>query len=179
MLSAPCHLNNHLLQLISLNTRKYCKVLLDCSKFSSTSDLPVPWITEFFDVIPFDLLSQLIAVEILNPNRMAQGFLRKAKHLFMGMALRAPFAHLLTVLFVSGFSALNIDIDAMLSHSEKFEELHPGLTLPGEGLFGKYTSTFLSLHSLTGASQTLGLGRRPLLTKCLSLTSWTDRLILR
>ncbi len=72
-----------------MNNSRYFKILLDCSKFSSTCDIPVPWITEFFDVIPFDQLSQLVALEILNPNRMAQGFLCKARHLFMGTPIRS------------------------------------------------------------------------------------------
>lgn len=63
---------------------------MDCSKFSFASDLPVPWITDFFNVIPYDQLSQLVTVEILNPNKMAQGFLRKARHLFMGRLLLSP-----------------------------------------------------------------------------------------
>lgn len=75
--------------MLATNNSRYFKILLDCSKFSSTCDIPVPWITEFFDVIPFDQLSQLVALEILNPNRMAQGFLRKARHLFMGTPIRS------------------------------------------------------------------------------------------
>jgi len=57
----------------------------DLAEFSAACDIPIPWITEFFDVVPFDQLSSLVAIEILESEPNGAGFLRKARHLFMGM----------------------------------------------------------------------------------------------
>ncbi|KAF8300138.1 hypothetical protein DL93DRAFT_2173457 [Clavulina sp. PMI_390] len=96
---------------------KAFKVILDCSKFTFLSDLPVPWIAEFFDVIPFDQLSAIVSLEILNPNRLAREFLRKVQHLVMG------------------FGEVSVDVQVTLSRSERFHETHPQLILDGEAPF--------------------------------------------
>ena len=46
--------------------------------------MPLTWFKEFFEVTPLDMLSRLINIRIVNPNRFAQRFLRKAHFMLEG-----------------------------------------------------------------------------------------------
>ncbi len=46
--------------------------------------MPFTWFKEFFEVTPMDMLSRLIDIRIVNPNRFAQRFLRKAHFMLEG-----------------------------------------------------------------------------------------------
>jgi neurofibromin 1 len=53
--------------------------------FSTTSEIPTQWINEFVEVTPFDFVERLRTIYIVNPNQLAQKFLRKMYHRFSGM----------------------------------------------------------------------------------------------
>ncbi|KAG8745587.1 Ras GTPase activating protein ira2 [Ceratobasidium sp. 414] len=55
--------------------------------FSATSEIPTQWINEFVEVTPFDFVERLRTIYIVNPNNMAQKFLRKLYHRFSGLGL--------------------------------------------------------------------------------------------
>ncbi|KEP55513.1 RasGAP domain protein [Rhizoctonia solani 123E] len=62
-------------------------LILDCTAFSATSEIPTQWINEFVEVTPFDFVERLQTIYIVNPNQLAQKFLRKMYHRFSGMSL--------------------------------------------------------------------------------------------
>ncbi|KAG8749958.1 Ras GTPase activating protein ira2, partial [Ceratobasidium sp. 428] len=67
--------------LLSSNTASF-DLILDCTAFSATSEIPTQWINEFVEVTPFDFVERLRTIYIVNPNNMAQKFLRKLYHRF-------------------------------------------------------------------------------------------------
>ncbi|CAE6422943.1 unnamed protein product [Rhizoctonia solani] len=62
-------------------------LILDCTAFSTTSEIPTQWINEFVEVTPFDFVERLRTIYIVNPNQLAQKFLRKMYHRFSGMGI--------------------------------------------------------------------------------------------
>ncbi|KAF8681504.1 GTPase-activator protein for Ras-like GTPases [Rhizoctonia solani] len=62
-------------------------LILDCTAFSATSEIPTQWINEFVEVTPFDFVERLRTIYIVNPNQLAQKFLRKMYHRFSGMGI--------------------------------------------------------------------------------------------
>ncbi|QRV73161.1 GTPase-activating protein [Ceratobasidium sp. AG-Ba] len=69
--------------LLGSNTAPF-DLILDCTAFSATSEIPTQWINEFVEVTPFDFVERLRTIYIVNPNNMAQKFLRKLYHRFSG-----------------------------------------------------------------------------------------------
>ncbi|ELU45404.1 RasGAP domain-containing protein [Rhizoctonia solani AG-1 IA] len=74
------------LQLIGSNSAAF-DLILDCTAFSATSEIPTQWINEFVEVTPFDFVERLRTIYIVNPNQLAQKFLRKMYHRFSGMGI--------------------------------------------------------------------------------------------
>ncbi|KAG8696350.1 Ras GTPase activating protein ira2 [Ceratobasidium sp. 394] len=72
--------------LLSSNTASF-DLILDCTAFSATSEIPTQWINEFVEVTPFDFVERLRTIYIVNPNNTAQKFLRKLYHRFSGLGL--------------------------------------------------------------------------------------------
>ncbi|KAG9100039.1 Ras GTPase activating protein ira2, partial [Ceratobasidium sp. 370] len=72
--------------LLSSNTALF-DLILDCTAFSATSEIPTQWINEFVEVTPFDFVERLRTIYIVNPNNTAQKFLRKLYHRFSGLGL--------------------------------------------------------------------------------------------
>ncbi|KAH7343309.1 hypothetical protein B0J17DRAFT_171910 [Rhizoctonia solani] len=72
--------------LIGSNSASF-DLILDCTAFSATSEIPAQWINEFVEVTPFDFVERLRTVYIVNPNQLAQKFLRKLYHRFSGMGV--------------------------------------------------------------------------------------------
>lgn len=86
-------------------------LILDCNAFSATSEIPTQWINEFVEVTPFDFVERLRTIYIVNPNHLAQKFLRKMYHRFSALGLGK------TVVAVSATSGL-------------LEKLHPDSLAP-------------------------------------------------
>ncbi|CCO27597.1 Neurofibromin AltName: Full=Neurofibromatosis-related protein NF-1 [Rhizoctonia solani AG-1 IB] len=72
--------------LIASNSATF-DLILDCTAFSTTSEIPTQWINEFVEVTPFDFVERLRTIYIVNPNQLAQKFLRKMYHRFSGMGI--------------------------------------------------------------------------------------------
>ncbi|KAG8732817.1 Ras GTPase activating protein ira2 [Ceratobasidium sp. 423] len=96
--------------LIGSNTAPF-DLILDCTAFSATSEIPTQWINEFVEVTPFDFVERLRTIYIVNPNQLAQKFLRKMYHRFSGM----------------GFGKAVVAVSAM---AELIEKIHPDSLAP-------------------------------------------------
>lgn len=55
-------------------------IIVDCTAFSTSSELPLPWIKYLIDMIPSDLAVQFRLAYIVNSNGAAQVYLRKVLH---------------------------------------------------------------------------------------------------
>ncbi|KAJ1309139.1 hypothetical protein OPQ81_004812 [Rhizoctonia solani] len=86
-------------------------LILDCTAFSATSEIPTQWINKFIEVTPFDFVERLQTIYIVNPNQLAQKFLRKMYYRFSGMGLGK------TVIAVSAMTEL-------------IEKIHPDSLAP-------------------------------------------------
>ncbi len=60
-------------------------VIIDCTSFSSTSEIPIQWFKFFLELAPSDIINRWSSSYILNPNTFSQKFLRKLYHLFSGL----------------------------------------------------------------------------------------------
>jgi hypothetical protein len=77
---------NDLLQTLTLpayESRQY-EIILDCTSFTSISEIPVQWLKFCTELIPSDIRKRLLATHILNPNSLTQRYLRRFHNLSAG-----------------------------------------------------------------------------------------------
>ncbi|CAE6527674.1 unnamed protein product, partial [Rhizoctonia solani] len=96
--------------LISSNNEPY-DLIVDCTAFSATSEIPTQWINEFVEITPYDFVERLQTVYIVNPNQLAQKFLRKMYHRFSGVDFRK-------------------EVVAVSAMTELIEKIHPDSLAP-------------------------------------------------
>lgn len=60
-------------------------VLIDCTGFTATSEIPLLWFKIFLELVPMDLVERFLRCFILNPNNVAAKFLRKLYHICGGL----------------------------------------------------------------------------------------------
>ncbi|KIO22012.1 hypothetical protein M407DRAFT_28426 [Tulasnella calospora MUT 4182] len=63
-------------------------VIIDCTGFSSSSEVPIQWFKFLIELVPSDILQRWSTTYILNPNTYCQKYLRKLYHLFSGLNVR-------------------------------------------------------------------------------------------
>ncbi|KAG0709913.1 hypothetical protein DFH29DRAFT_1012634 [Suillus ampliporus] len=66
--------------------RKF-EVVLDCTSFTSTSEIPAQWLTTCSQLIPIDIRSRFVTSYILNPNSLTQKYLRRMYNISSGTML--------------------------------------------------------------------------------------------
>ncbi|KAH7931340.1 hypothetical protein BV22DRAFT_1124264 [Leucogyrophana mollusca] len=60
------------------------EIILDCTSFTSTSEIPVHWLKTCSELIPSDVRSRFINAYILNPNSLTQKYLRRMYNISAG-----------------------------------------------------------------------------------------------
>ncbi|KAH7916805.1 hypothetical protein BJ138DRAFT_1121610 [Hygrophoropsis aurantiaca] len=60
------------------------EIILDCTSFSSTSEIPVHWLKTCSELIPSDVRQRFINAYILNPNSLTQKYLRRMYNISAG-----------------------------------------------------------------------------------------------
>ncbi|KAG8981934.1 Ras GTPase activating protein ira2 [Tulasnella sp. 425] len=63
-------------------------IIIDCTGFSSSSEVPIQWFKFLIELVPSDILQRWSTTYILNPNTYCQKYLRKLYHLFSGLNVR-------------------------------------------------------------------------------------------
>ncbi|KAG1755407.1 hypothetical protein EDB19DRAFT_1661084 [Suillus lakei] len=66
--------------------RKF-EVVLDCTSFTSTSEIPAQWLTTCSQLIPIDIRHRFLTSYILNPNSLTQKYLRRMYNISSGTML--------------------------------------------------------------------------------------------
>jgi neurofibromin 1 len=66
--------------------RKF-EVVLDCTSFTSTSEIPAQWLTTCSQLIPIDIRRRFLTSYILNPNSLTQKYLRRMYNISSGTML--------------------------------------------------------------------------------------------
>ncbi|KAG2156346.1 hypothetical protein DEU56DRAFT_231415 [Suillus clintonianus] len=66
--------------------RKF-EVVLDCTSFTSTSEIPAQWLTTCSQLIPIDIQHRFLTSYILNPNSLTQKYLRRMYNISSGNML--------------------------------------------------------------------------------------------
>ncbi|KAF8806096.1 hypothetical protein BYT27DRAFT_7141632 [Phlegmacium glaucopus] len=62
-------------------------IILDCTSFTSKSEVPLQWLKYCAEVIPADILVRFSTTRILNPNTLAQKYLRRLYNVSAGTPL--------------------------------------------------------------------------------------------
>ncbi|KAF8645481.1 hypothetical protein AX16_007766 [Volvariella volvacea WC 439] len=76
----------HIFKIMSMPTYRdrYFEVILDCTSFTSISEVPLQWLKYCAELIPSDIRSQILATHILNPNALTQRYLRRLYNVSAG-----------------------------------------------------------------------------------------------
>lgn len=64
---------------------KYYEIIMDCTSFTSTSEIPVQWMNTCSQLVPFDIRERFTNVYILNANSLTQRYLRRMYNISAGM----------------------------------------------------------------------------------------------
>ncbi|KAG8886533.1 Ras GTPase activating protein ira2 [Tulasnella sp. 331] len=104
-------------------------VIIDCTSFSSSSEIPVQWFKFFMELVPNDLGQRWATAYILNPNAYAQKFFRKLYFMYNGPSLAkhvvavSSVAELLPSLHSTVVNAMTFPLGMERETSEKFYEV--------------------------------------------------------
>lgn len=63
------------------------EIILDCTSFASTSEVPVQWLKFCIEIIPLDVRQRFMTTYILNPNALTQRYLRRLYNISAGMCV--------------------------------------------------------------------------------------------
>ncbi|KXN84411.1 Neurofibromin, partial [Leucoagaricus sp. SymC.cos] len=74
----------------TLNDSKYSgqsfDVIVDCTGFSSMSELPLQWLRFCAEIVPKDIRERFVTARVLNPNSLAQRYFRRLYNFLAGTA---------------------------------------------------------------------------------------------
>jgi neurofibromin 1 len=59
--------------------------MLDCTSFTSSSEIPLQWLKYCIELLPSDIRQQFMAAHILNPNILANKYLRRLHNVSAGL----------------------------------------------------------------------------------------------
>ena len=72
-----------------LTSETYCSrsfdLILDCTSFNSSSEIPLQWLKYCAELIPSDIRKRFAVARILNPNTLMQKFMRRLYNISAGM----------------------------------------------------------------------------------------------
>jgi Divergent CRAL/TRIO domain len=72
------------------------EVIVDCTAFTSLSEVPVQWLKYCIELIPYDIRKRFTATYILNPNGLTHRYLCRIYNVSAGEAFhRCPISHLI------------------------------------------------------------------------------------
>jgi neurofibromin 1 len=60
------------------------EIILDCTSYTSMSEIPVQWIKYCTELIPSDIREHFLTTYILNPNALTQRYLRRLYNISAG-----------------------------------------------------------------------------------------------
>jgi hypothetical protein len=60
------------------------EIILDCTSFTSVSEVPVQWLKFCTELIPSDIRKRLLTTYVLNPNALTQRYLRRLYNVSAG-----------------------------------------------------------------------------------------------
>ncbi|KAJ3719315.1 hypothetical protein C8R42DRAFT_777357 [Lentinula raphanica] len=63
------------------------EIIVDCTNFTSMSELPLRWLKLCAEVFPSDLRMRIARIHILNPNSLMQKFLRRVYNVYAGIGI--------------------------------------------------------------------------------------------
>ncbi|KAJ4479043.1 hypothetical protein J3R30DRAFT_2708420 [Lentinula aciculospora] len=63
------------------------EIIVDCTNFTSMSELPLRWLKFCAEVFPSDLRMKIVRTHILNPNSLMQKFLRRVYNICAGIGI--------------------------------------------------------------------------------------------
>ncbi|KAG9027475.1 Ras GTPase activating protein ira2 [Tulasnella sp. JGI-2019a] len=104
-------------------------IIIDCTSFSPSSEIPVQWFKFFLELVPEDLAQRWATAYILNPNAYAQKFFRKLYYLYNGHSLAkhviaaSSVAELLPSLHSTVVNAMPFPLGMEREPNEKFAEV--------------------------------------------------------
>ncbi|KAI6130277.1 hypothetical protein EDD16DRAFT_1541379 [Pisolithus croceorrhizus] len=67
--------------------QKYYEIILDCTSFTSTSEIPVQWMNTCSQLIPSDVRQRFTNIYVLNANSLTQRYLRRLYNISAGTVL--------------------------------------------------------------------------------------------
>jgi hypothetical protein len=70
------------------NIKRDFDIIFDFTSFAGTSEIPVQWMKYCLEMIPTDLRHRFTNAYLLNPNQVAQKYLRRLYNVSAGKALR-------------------------------------------------------------------------------------------
>ena len=62
-------------------------IILDCTAFTSKSEVPIQWLKYCAEIIPADICMRFSTTRILNPNTLSQKYLRRLYNIFSGKSV--------------------------------------------------------------------------------------------
>ncbi|KIL70462.1 hypothetical protein M378DRAFT_1044573 [Amanita muscaria Koide BX008] len=74
----------HIFKILSTYEDQQFELILDCTSFSSNSEIPLQWVKYCAELIPMDIRSRIIRTHVLNPNSLAQKYLRRLYNVSAG-----------------------------------------------------------------------------------------------
>lgn len=123
-------------------------IILDCTSFTSISEVPLQWLKYCAELIPADIRSRFMTTHILNPNALTQKYLRRLYNVTAGELI----AHLCFWIFLINFllgTPFCIAVRAYSSVAELLEEDLPrGILkqLPEAGQLTCAKSSLFGIH---------------------------------
>ncbi|KAI6003613.1 hypothetical protein EDD15DRAFT_2567619 [Pisolithus albus] len=67
--------------------QRYYEIILDCTSFTSTSEIPVQWMNTCSQLIPSDVRQRFTGIYVLNANSLTQRYLRRLYNISAGTVL--------------------------------------------------------------------------------------------
>jgi neurofibromin 1 len=65
-------------------------IILDCTGFTSNSEVPLPWLKTCAELIPSDIRTRFLSTYVLNANGLAQKYIRRLYNVGAGATFLLP-----------------------------------------------------------------------------------------
>ncbi|PFH50162.1 hypothetical protein AMATHDRAFT_80979 [Amanita thiersii Skay4041] len=76
----------HIFRTLSKYDQQTFEIILDCTSFTTMSEVPLQWLKYCAELIPLDIRCRLMRTHILNPNGLMQKYLRRLYNVAGGMS---------------------------------------------------------------------------------------------
>ncbi|KAG8870177.1 Ras GTPase activating protein ira2 [Serendipita sp. 405] len=129
----------HIFKTISSRNQTF-DVIIDCTGFTSTSEVPLLWLKVFLERCPHDFVQNFSTAFILNSNNAAMKFLRKLFHMSGGIqiaktclavsSLQDLKRHLPNVTFEGHLQAAEFEHEKVVVYNQVAQQSRHGMRLP-------------------------------------------------